>query len=318
MNMPIRLLSMLLSIAFVAAACANEAPSTSTSVAQSTEKTPLASRWLSRPWETRYWLEVIRGNWQTMRQGAIRRNAKPKDADFPDSDYLAIFSPLYIFQTFGEKETTSVIAIEFDKQGHVISPNENPRPLTGRIATIGPSLYVYLSEGDFKGDNQYDLGKWFHGFGDSSVEWAPTICSSGAWEETPSPFSATDDTYKYGPKFNLRDTFPIFGCREWTYQLYDDARPYIDVTSYAPKTKSHPHGTYIRDFVGWARFGDKKPVIGKDADTWYCLYDCPDGDKPGPIVDIKTWTSQHGWPMPKRPTRVPTFPDPPAKQGEYR
>jgi hypothetical protein len=121
----------------------------------------------------------------------------------------------------------------------------------------------------------------------------------------------------YGKLFKPDEFSTTFGCREWAYQLYDDARPYIDVTSYVPKGKTFEHGTYIREFIGWGRFGDKKPIIGKHRAVWYCLYDCPNGEQPGPIADIKAWAQKNGWPVPKPPTKVPTFPDPPAKAGTY-
>ncbi|MBX9901413.1 MAG: hypothetical protein K2Y28_11585, partial [Burkholderiaceae bacterium] len=66
---------------------------------------------------------------------------------------------------------------------------------------------------------------------------------------------------------------------------------------------------YIRKFLGWARFGDKKPVIGKHIKTWVCLLDCPNGDKPGIIPDIKKWAKKNGWTIPKPPEKQPQFPD---------
>ncbi|WP_156822046.1 hypothetical protein [Azoarcus sp. KH32C] len=279
------------------------------------EANPWAAHWIKRPWEVRYWVEFVAGEWSDIKQGAIRRNSEKAGDRLPSSDYLEIFDPTYIFHPFGERESHSLIPLEFNDGGVVISSTTSRRPLKGQLAAIGRLTLLVLSEGDSKEDRQYDIADWFHGFGDSSVDWAPTFCSAN---EMPSPWSSTDEFYKYGPKFKPTDPVkPIFGCREWGYQLYDDARPYIDVTSYAPKTKSHPHGTYIRPFIGWARFGDHKPVIGKDADTWYCLYDCPAGDLPGAIPNIADWVKRSGWPVPMPPTRAPTFPDAPGKQGRY-
>jgi hypothetical protein len=279
------------------------------------EINPWAERWIKRPWEIRYWIEFTGGVWSSLKAGAVRRNAESVNPKLPRFDYLAIVEPVFTFSPFGEREPHHLLHLKFGEGGAVISPHTNARPLTGRLAAIGRLILLVLSEGDSISDRQYDLSDWFHGFGDSSIDWAPTFCSD---DEMPSPWSATDDFYKYGPKFRSTDPVkPIFGCREWGYQLYDDGRPYIDVTSYAPKTKSHPHGTYIRPFVGWARFGDRKPVIGKDADTWYCLYDCPAGDLPGPIPNIADWAKRSGWPVPTPPTKAPTFPDAPGKQGRY-
>jgi hypothetical protein len=95
-----------------------------------------------------------------------------------------------------------------------------------------------------------------------------------------------------------------FGCREWTAQLFDDERPYIDVTTY---TKSD---NFIGEFVGWSRFKDApKPIIGMNGKTWLCLHECPAGERPGIIKDIKAWTSKHRYPMPARPAYQPEYPN---------
>ncbi len=117
-------------------------------------------------------------------------------------------------------------------------------------------------------------------------------------------------------------TLEAFGCREWSYQLQSSSRPYIDVTSYVPKPKKgdktpYKHGSYIGEVVGWGTFGVKKPVIGKYADTWYCLHDCPGEDKPGKIEDIDMWARRNGCTAPKPPMRMPVFVDDPRKRGTY-
>jgi hypothetical protein len=81
-------------------------------------------------------------------------------------------------------------------------------------------------------------------------------------------------------------------------------QPYIDVTTYHDKEGKKTH---IGRFIGWMGFDDApRPVIGKHGDYWLCLHECPDGEKPGVIVDIADWTGKRGWPLP-RPT--PYFPD---------
>lgn len=280
---------------------------------------PWVEHWLKRKWEFRYWIKFAGGEWNGMQRSATRRNKAKENA--PSQNELEIFSENEVLKsslslwTFGEKEISNVVPIEFSEDGKVIEPLQSVRPLRGQLASIGRSFSLMLSEGKLRRDRQYELSEWFHGFGDSSIDWAPTFCSG---DEMAGTSPSTDEFYKYGPKFNPNNPVkPIFGCREWAYQLYDDARPYIDVTSYTLKTKTHPHGTYIREFIGWARFGDKKPVIGKDANTWYCLYDCPNNEEPGHIADIHIWTGRFGWSIPKAPSKAPTFPDPPAKQGNY-
>lgn len=175
--------------------------------------------------------------------------------------------------------------------------------------------YVVLESWERESEiNFYEAGDWFTGLGDISTHWAPAICD---YNTTPNPFSRDSLSYLYGPKYSGHAHQGTFGCREWAYQLYDPGRPYIDVTSYMPRHVESDYRTYIRDFIGWARFGDKKPVIGRHGDDWYCLFDCPNDEPPGHIPDIKLWAAKNGWPAPKPPTRSPTFPDPPLKQGTY-
>jgi len=268
--------------------------------------------WIERPWEMRYFLMVTK-NWDITKEGAIRRNAKPGETSL---EWAQIFDPVAEIPSMesgsmpGDK--LSAITIEFDRQGWVTTPHTHDGPLRGRLNQL---LYVTLITGEGPKDARYNLGEWFLGLGDISTDWAPGLCGT---KNMPSPFSKTDEYYLYGPKFKLDEFSITFGCREWAYQLYDPDRSYIDVTSYIPKSKDKDGpGTYIRKFIGWARFDDKKPVIGKHETHWYCLHDCPGGDKPGPIANIDAWAAKNGWPAPKRPTRMPTFPDPPAATGTY-
>lgn len=270
--------------------------------------------WIERSWEMRYFL-MVTGDWRIAKKGAIRRNGKAKPGD-TWRNWEQVFNPVTEFRTTkpsaASNDPLSVITIEFDRQGWVTTPNTHNGPLRGRLNQL---LSIKLSSGEGPTNIQYDLGHWFLGLGDVSTDWAPGLCIT---KNIPTPFAQTDEYYLYGPKFKLDEFSTTFGCREWAYQLYDPDRPYIDVTSYIPKSKDKEGaGTYIREFIGWARFDDKKPVIGKDENDWYCLHDCPNGDMPGRIADIKAWSAKNGWPAPKRPTRVPTFPDPPAVAGTY-
>lgn len=268
--------------------------------------------WIERPWEMRYFL-MVTGDWRIAKEGAIRRNARPGKISF---SWEQLFDPIVEFPSTKPharpRDALSVITIEFDKQGWVTTPHTHKGTLRGRLNRLS---YITLSTGDDPQDARYNLGEWFLGLGDTSTDWAPGLC---VLKNIPTPFAKTDEYYLYGPKFKLDEFSTTFGCREWAYQLYDPDRPYIDVTTYIPKSidKDGP-GTYIREFIGWARFDDKKPVIGKDENQWYCLHDCPGGDKPGPIGNINAWAAKNGWAVPKRPTRVPTFPDPPAIAGTY-
>jgi hypothetical protein len=217
----------------------------------------------------------------------------------PSPEYPAIDEPF------------SIIQIAFDKDGFVTTPNAESAPLRGRIDRIQS---VVLSMGEEPRNLEYLIAFWFTGLGDVSTHWAPAICVS---DQKPDAAQVRSDGYLYGRLFKPHAQSTTFGCREWAYQLYDPERPYIDVTSYVPKDEYFPEGSYVREFIGWARFGDKKPVIGKHGKTWLCFHDCPGGDKPGAIPDIKAWAARNGWNVPKPPTKAPTFPDPPAASGRY-
>lgn len=273
--------------------------------------------WLERPWELRYFLYVT-PDWQRQQGFAKATNAErhrgTRRTSFMWREY---FEPFAFFQ-FTDRwaqpgEGLSAVRIEFDKSGTVTSKHSLDTPLRGRIDTL---LYMALSTGDDAGQPRFDLGRWFMGLGDVSTHWAPGLCGL---KHVPSPFSLTDPYYLYGPKFTVNKYSQTFGCREWAYQLNDQNRPYIDITSYIPK-QADPDGpgTYIHPTMGWSSFRDApKPVIGKHEATWYCLHECPGGDPPGVIPDIQAWARKNGWNAPKPPTRIPVFPDPPANSGTY-
>lgn len=184
-------------------------------------------------------------------------------------------------------------------------------PLRGRMNQL---RHLGLSDGDGLEDRFYGIAHWFTGIGDASTHWAPAFCAP---DQQPNALNVKSEAYLYGKLFKPNGLSPLFGCREWAYQLHDDERPYIDVTSYEPTSKGKPPHGQIREFMGWARFGDNKPVIGQHGGDWYCLHDCPGSDLPGLIPDIKAWAKRFDWHAPQPPTKVPTFPDPPAQPGTY-
>jgi hypothetical protein len=270
--------------------------------------------WIDRPWEIEYFL-LVTSEWRIEKQ--IAERDEPKINLNRQSLSLArAFLPVASIKIADDENTfaepISVLRIAFDGDGHVTSRHAHERPLRGRITN---TMSLVLADGDDEHVSmQYHLGFWFTGIGDASTHWAPGFCFSF---QKPDAAQVRSDGYLYGKLYKADEQSTTFGCREWAYQLYDDERPYIDVTSYVPKGKIFQHGTYIQEFIGWARFGDHKPVIGKNRSVWYCLLDCPNGGAPGPIPDIGVWAASNGWPTPKPPTRVPTFPDPPAKAGTY-
>lgn len=271
------------------------------------------SPWINRAWGLRYVLHVTdQEMWEISQKNSAMINSKPGAKYFRWNSLFQAAHTIPISKNIGTIERGfSVVPIEFDKNGKVTTPHESTRPLHGKLTT---NLYIDLVDGEGQDRRDYTLGIWFTGLGDVSTHWAPALCPT---HQQPDAAQVRSDGYLYGKLFKVDPYSTTFGCREWAYQLYDDRRPYIDVTSYVPKDEDYPHGTYIRDFKGWARFGDKKPVIGKHEATWYCLYDCPKGEAPGPIADIQAWASANGWRVPKRPNKSPTFVDPPAKQGTY-
>lgn len=269
--------------------------------------------WIERPWGMRYFMYLDTGGaWVYTKKKAIERNSKA-DQKYPSweeffspKSLIAIKSP----DAFGHSNL-AVVIIEFDQEGRVTTPHSHKGPLRGRLSQM---RRLGMSEGDATSDRFFDMAHWFLGLGDASTHWAPAFCNGN---QQPDAAMVRSDLYLYGKLFKPNDLDPLFGCREWAYQLYDNERPYIDVTSYEPTSKGQPPKPYIREFIGWARFGDNKPVIGQHEGDWYCLHDCPGGDKPGKIQDIKKWAARFDWGPPIAPTRVPTFPDPPAESGTY-
>lgn len=283
--------------------------------------------WIERPWAISYVLVLEQPRlWKFSKDSATKGNSNLTKKFFRWEEF---FDPIQVIQipdlrspVFNSyPEDKAVLVIVFDENGFVTSPNTHQGPLRGRLNEI---LRIVLSEGDDVTDRTSTLGSWFMGLNeDTPMEVTPALCGGSMTKDMPDVLSVKSEFYIYGHKYKLEpESYDAFGCREWSYQLQSNSRPYIDVTSYVPKPKKgdktpYKHGAYIGDVVGWGTFGVKKPVIGKHADTWYCLYDCPDEDKPGKIEDIGAWAGRNGWKVPKPPTRMPVFVDDPRKRGVY-
>ncbi len=274
--------------------------------------------WIERPWNMRYFIyvEPERG-WDSTKRAAITQNAKQASRE-PKRRFFSweeLFDPTDLVKTKAPdligNPNLVVVVLSFDQDGMVTSPHSRDKPIRGRINQL---RYLGLSDGEGLVDRFYGVAEWFTGIGDASTHWAPAFCN---YDQTPDVLRVKSDGYLYGKFFKPHSLTPLFGCREWAYQLYDNERPYIDVTSYELGAKGKQPKGHIREFMGWARFGDNKPVIGQHEGDWYCLHDCPGGDAPGLIPDIKAWAKRFDWHAPVPPTRVPTFPDPPAKSGTY-
>lgn len=274
--------------------------------------------WIGRPWNMRYFIyvEAERG-WNSTKRAAIAQNAKQasREAKRRFFNWEELFDPTYLVKTKAPdllgNPNLAVVVLSFDQDGMVTSPHSSGKPIRGRINQL---RYLGLSDGEGLEDRFFGVAEWFTGIGDASTHWAPAFCGNN---QMPDVLSVKSDSYLYGKLFKPYPHTPLFGCREWAYQLHDSERPYIDVTSYELGAKGKPLKGNIREFMGWSRFGDNKPVIGQHEGDWYCLHDCPGGDAPGLIPDIKAWAQRFDWHAPVPPTRVPTFPDPPAKPGTY-
>ncbi|RJG06146.1 hypothetical protein D3870_09130 [Noviherbaspirillum cavernae] len=183
--------------------------------------------------------------------------------------------------------------MKFDHNGETLTSHKEQQPLVGKRNRLREIVLTpkTATEGPL-----YLIGYWFMGLPGDEQLFSPALCSS-----------SDDDRYlkNFSRKFVSKHSLDgNFGCREWTYQLYDRDRPFIDVTSY------QKDGTYIKEFIGWSRFEDPpKPVIGRHEKTWYCLHECPNSEAPGTIPDIAAWTRKHGFPVPKRPRKQPMFPN---------
>ena len=192
-----------------------------------------------------------------------------------------------------------------------IKSKKNGKAITLTAATDSQGK-LRITQGNQKRTKADVVGQWLTSSPASAKEKiTPALCLE---QEMPTADNRALKSYRYGVKFEWQfRASEHFGCREWAHQLYDEKRPYIDVTAYSlPDTDG-----VIGKFIGWARTGDKKPVIGKQSKVWLCLHDCPDNERPSVIPDIKVWAAKRGWLVPLPPTKMPTFPDLPAESGSY-
>ncbi|PUE24051.1 hypothetical protein B9Z52_17245 [Limnohabitans sp. Jir72] len=295
------------------------------------QERPSQIDWVLRPWEMRYFIFVDKDHgWKYSQKLAAEYNQKPKRPRFNWEQFFEAQTVLRIphweLAQKPEKakypEDLSVVVIAFDQDGWVTTPHSFGKTLRGRLNSLRPMGYIVLSAGDGLTDPIGTLGHWFIGLNEDTADGVtPALCNNQGMYE---PADPNDSFYVYGKHYDVKESWrtnPPFACREWAWQLHEADRPYIDVTTYVPKghpyTKSYPHGTYILPFIGWGTFDRQKPVIGKHADTWYCLHECPKGDQPGPIADINAWAKANGWTPPKPPMRMPVFTDNPKRRGYY-
>ena len=283
------------------------------------------TRWIDRPWEYRYLL-YTRGadSWSYARQLFANVLAQGKNPGEFGEPLEVHFDPSPVIQLQGEDPGNylGVQRLDVDQDRTIQQLSLRSAHLRPRLTELG---HIVLTPSDANPQYVVRFGFFFMGaYGASDARYSPAICSGIHRDSTPA-----DGIGRYKPKDDPTGLEGFFGCREWAAQLYDDRRPYIDVTSYEMvddydrpavkgKLPKKPE-TFIRPFVGFSRFDSPvKPVIGNHKGTWYCITDCPNGDSPGPIADMKAWVKRGGWSMPAKPKNVREFMDTPVKRGEVQ
>lgn len=252
---------------------------------------------IDRQWNIRYYLRL-----QTVREMELTQevaaeiNARDeKNKSHPV--YLQVehlFKPTSILKTSDKnvprEENFAITIISFDRIGNVTTSHTSSMPLKAKLTRLND---IALTTDDSGTAIPFFLARWFWGIPGDGAMFSPAVCSPDE-----------EDRYVKGHDASKHSSLGNFGCREWTYQLYDPGRHYIDVTSYESNNDT------IKPFVGWSRFSDAlKPIIGKHDKTWLCLHECPAGEEPGIIPNIAAWTKKHGFPLPQRPEKQPMFPD---------
>lgn len=267
---------------------------TQTSFAANTEnvKPPGSMVWIERPWNIRYFLHFEDAHSMKIGQKvAVMQNLEKERSAKPAVyfSYKALFNPTTVLH-LSEDDNPAVAVLTFDRLGNVQTKNNKSLPLKGKLNQLHDLVLV---TSDTAKEPPYLLADWFWGISGDGAVFSPGVCDLHDADRYAAGFHASSYAY-----------LGNFGCREWTYQLYDPDQPYINVTSY------EKDGTYIKEFVGWSRFNDPpKPIIGKQDKTWLCLHECPAGDVPGVIPDIAAWCKKHGFALPQRPDKQPMFPN---------
>lgn len=282
-------------------------------------------RWIERPWEFRYFINIDTvqnmkwgiKDWQESLRLAKLGGLATYEGIFPNSEVANVRRNEYA--DLGTKPFTKLV-IEFDEFGNIKTSHTGPKGLKGHLN----GLYdIVLSAGQAESDWYFKLGHWYTGRSDDDLVFVPAICDSKDMDDS------TADIGRYRKGFTAGRTYGNFGCREWGYYLKSNAHPYIDITSYqweddetkpANKKGRRPKKlvAYVHATTGWGRFDvPPKPVIGKAFDTWVCFHECPNGEAPGIIRDIKAWATKNSWPEPKPPKKQPMFPDRDFKRGEF-
>ena len=253
------------------------------------KETDPSREWLDRPWQIRYvlFMDAQKDMMQSI-DSAKKSNALDRKR-VETYTYLAaggLFAQATQVIT-SKAGNIATVLISFDHDGRVVNNDPVLSQFTGKISLI---QRLVLTPHDHPKEKPYHLANWDQGI-PGDISFSPAVCD---------PL----DFYRYKEYWKKSDPRGHVGCREWTAQLYDPGQPYIDVTTYSKR------GNFIGELVGWSRFEDPpKPVIGMQGKQWLCLHECPAGERPGVIADLRAWTHTHGYPMPERPPRQPLSPD---------
>jgi hypothetical protein len=251
----------------------------------------IAYQFSIRPWPIRYFLYVaddnlIRAMSSSVAQTNSRVQSGERNAIY--QNFEEYFPPGRVIEASGDK--LGIVLLSFSNDGALLSPSFNRITFTAAQTGINTLVLIKNGIGD-KNHKPYRFAKWWELPGHHIM--SPAVCDG-----TERYRYDTDDPHN-------KEYVGGFGCREWSAQMQDDDRPYIDVTSY------YENDYHVIDsFIGWSAFGRKeKPVIGKHFNTWICLHECPNGEAPGVIRNIEAWSERHGLPLPKPPARQPEFPN---------
>lgn len=241
---------------------------------------------VSTAWPMRYAIYVDTERWYQARVDAWRENPLK---------YIRIqgFFPAFFVKTQGVKERLAAMYIDFDEQGKVLTKTLNNVPLRGSIKKdifILDSLPGATPSWVIKTHSVWEQrGKSHLPVDEEKWEFERmTFCDIDEYKRMQTELLAEED----GPAFDykLEPEEGIFYCNDWSKQLANPDRPWIDVTSYEKR------GPRVRKFQGYGKFGVTKPVVGKHYKTWICFADCPDG-KPGTITDINAWSKKYNLPV---------------------
>lgn len=282
--------------------------------------------WIDRPWEYRYLLHVngVR-SWGYSKEFFAADLAKDPAKAGEYGEPLAVhYTPSFTLPLAQETpdQYLNVLRLDITRERSIVQPTLRGDHLRPRLNRLGS---IVLTPSDDNPSYVVDFGFFFLGSAAAADErYSPAICSV-LLGDTP-PFG---ESGRYWKGFTPDPAEGYFGCREWAAQLYDRSRPYIDVTSYemapddavevaAGQTPPLVAVSYIRRFVGFSRFDSPlKPVIGNHEGQWYCITDCPQGERPGPIADIKAWAERSGWAVPMKPQNVREFMDRPPDPDDF-